>query len=32
MYTILEKDMLTPTICRMKVSASRIAEAGSLTV
>ena len=21
MYTILEKDMLTPTICRMKVSA-----------
>ena len=27
MYTILEKDMLTPTICRMKVSAPRIAEA-----
>lgn len=25
MYTILTKDMLTPTICRMKVSAPRIA-------
>ena len=27
MYTILEQDMLTPTSCRMKVSAPRIAEA-----
>lgn len=27
MYTILSKDMLTPTICRMKVSAPRIAKA-----
>ena len=26
MFTIIEKDMLTPTICRMVVSAPRIAK------